>query len=167
MSTYVVRIDVDGTVSRLEGHDLPALAVAGLAPIGGYHGMSLTGDRIDTDAPTLDICSARDNGVAPFPDVAEYLVIAVHEWGRLMDLPVNLKAWGLYGGSPLCGPAFIGLDIHRDARRAFASISMGTQARPFLPDEWVNAIEAPPDWISADVRRRMESIAYAEGLRWL
>lgn len=157
-ATHVVRIDPNGTVTRLVGLDLPGLALDGLAPIGGYHGMSMWGDRIDRDDPSIDMVSCRANGLIPWPAGMEDvpLVGAVHEWGCMIDLPVNPKAWSLYGRSPLVGPAFFALDL-----------DYTLDDRPALPDEWLTAIEGDPVWITPDVMGRMRAVAEQVGARWL
>lgn len=157
--TKVIRIDPSGEVTKLEGTDMLALAIEGLAHVGGYTGSpDLPGMgtvHISESEPTLDLVSARPNGVSPWPAGARLIVIAVHQWGRNMDLPVNRKAWGLYGLSPLCGPAFVALDTDDEGYRAD------------LDEDFIAQLRAPATWLTADVTRRMEAIADAEGCRWL
>ncbi len=57
-------------------------------------------------------------------------VLAVHDEGWLLDMPVNRKAWALYGRSPLVGVAFLALD--------------GSTTQPMMPG-------AVPDIIRQDL----------------
>lgn len=138
MPTYVIRIDPSGTVTRMDGDlhvNLLALAERELGA-------------------TIDVVTVRPHDWAPFPDDDAPLVAVVDEWGRSKGLPVNVKAWALYGRSPLVGPVFLAFDSASDGRWP-------------LPDEWITAMERPwQDWVLADAVDRMRTIAHDEGCRW-
>lgn len=146
---YIVRIDPTGDVTPVEGRDVLASAQAGLVDLGlgGYTGPSPWGDWINYDRPTIDVCSTRWHDFAPLP-VTGTTVFVVHEWGRLMGLPVNVKAWSMYGRSPLCGPVWVAAD--------------GCESP--LSDRWVDVMRGKPLWINATVRSTMASVAQANGL---
>lgn len=41
-------------------------------------------------------------------------VLYVHDWGKVIELPINRRAWALYGGSPIYGPAVLARDDELD-----------------------------------------------------
>lgn len=136
--TYVIRIETNGDVIRMDDSitDLTGVAERALAA-------------------TVDVVTLHLNAVTPFPGGGDpYLVGVVDGWGRSKGMPVNLKAWALYGRSPLCGPCFVAYDTDGPSR-------------PALPDEWITAIEQPFDsWMPARYQATMKQIAMAEGVRW-
>lgn len=77
-----LRIDPDGTVTHL---DAPALEAA--------HAVF--------DHSTVVLLHA--------PFLTGFHVGIVDDFGAA-DLPINRKAWALYGGSPIYGPMFVGSD---------------------------------------------------------
>jgi len=139
MSTYIIRIEPNGEVIRMDESVRDLLDVAGRA----------------LDA-TLDVVTMHSNGVTPFPAGGDdYLVGCVDEWGRSKGLPLNLKAWALYGRGPLVGPCFVAYD------------NDGAHGRPELPDAFIESVSYPvEDWLPAQYRKAMRSIANAEGVRW-
>lgn len=134
--TAVIRVDVDGTVTRCDGTDLVGLASAALGS-------------------TIEIVACNPHTFAPFPD-DQWVILAIDEIARLRERPhvVNLKAWSLYGRSPIVGTAFIALDVDDDGHRED------------LPDAWIEAFTADPTWVGIDVRDRMDTVARMEGCTW-
>lgn len=147
--TGIVRIDVDGTVTRLPdpARDFLEVCVRELAPFGGYSGPTPWGDVIERVEPSVDIVTGHRG-----PEVRSsggVLVLAVHEWGRLKGLQVNVKGWALYGRSPLVGPVFAKND----------------EDDP-LDEAWIDWV-CSADMVSADLLRHMKVIAADEGCVWL
>lgn len=60
---------------------------------------------LDTDS--LDVVAVR--GLQ-----AILHVLYVDDWGKVKDLPINRRAWALYGGSPIYGPAVLARDDQLD-----------------------------------------------------
>jgi hypothetical protein len=74
-------------------------------------------------------------------------VFVVHEWGRLMGLPVNMKAWAMYGRSPLAGPVWVAVDMCATA----------------LPEAWLSIIARPiEEWVGAGILDAMTAVIAAE-----
>lgn len=121
MGTRVIVIHDDGRVQRLVGAQ-SALSSA------------TEGFRGETSVVTLrsPFGPERDN------PHAVPLVGVVHERGRLMGAPVNLKAWLLYGRSSIHGPMFVSYDGGSDD----------------LPDDWIDRLSAD-DVIPAEVLAAM------------
>lgn len=86
--TRIVRIDPDGTVDLVDGGDL--LSVGRTA----FDGRT---DVITLRSPEVDASWGVMVGV-------------VHDTGLLDGLPLNRKAWALYGRSPIYGPMFVAFD---------------------------------------------------------
>lgn len=85
--TYTLRIDPDGTCTRD-------------ARLSGARDLALVG------ADSLDVISLR----APFlreSFASNELVAYIDDWGRTKGLPLNRKAWALYGRSPVYGPVWV------------------------------------------------------------
>lgn len=84
--THVIRIDPDGTLARLD-------------------------DKYVLDA-AVKVYTDRDVVVLNHPMLGRHgeYVGVVSDWGRVDQLPINWKAWALYGRSVICGPMFIGRD---------------------------------------------------------
>lgn len=140
--THVIRVDPDGTVTECEGRNVLDVAAAGLAEIGGYSGPSMFGD-VSYPKATVDVVAAFPHEFAPFPHPRRALVIVVHEWGVLLRLPINVKAWSLYGRSPVCGPAFLAYDVGQYP----------------LPAKWIETMRGPADWVPDSVLARMRQTA--------
>lgn len=143
--TWVLRLDTDGTVTRCAGAHLVEEARAHFRLL----------DLLSP--PEVDVCplaavrhpSHPVHLVAPWP-----LVMCVHQWSTLEGFPVNVKAWALYGRSPILGPAFVAFD------------GVDTIRSP-LPDEWVHRVMAPwLVWVPSHVLLDMETIARAQGYGW-
>lgn len=111
----VLRVDPDGTVTAYEGAD--PLRLAGEA----FDGRN-------------EVITCRN------PWTRRTTVGVVHDTGRLDGLPLNEKAWALYGGSPIFGPMFYSLDL----------------PYPPLPDEVVAMLLSDEDWIGDDIRAAMQ-----------
>lgn len=72
----------------------------------------------------------------------ETLVGWIFDWGRVEGMPINRKAWALYGRSPLFGPVVIACD----------------SGRP-IPDRVIDMIGQPIDtWVPDDVRAKMTAV---------
>lgn len=99
MNSHVVRIDPDGTVTDVPGSD--ALAVASAE----FEGMT-------------DVVLLRH------PQAEYRLVGIVHDWGTL-SLPLNRKAWWLYGGSPIYGPMYVADDDNAELDPEFVAMIQG------------------------------------------
>lgn len=83
--THVIRIDVDGTLTRLD-------------------------HRLVLDAAKTEY-ESRDVVVLNHPQLGRgQFVGVVSDWGRLDQLPINWKAWALYGRSVICGAMFVARD---------------------------------------------------------
>lgn len=133
--TTIIRVAVDGTVTRYDSTNLLATANA--------------------EWPnSAEIVSIQTHEHAPFPDDvdARRLVAMVNEFGRANELPVNVKAWSLYGRSPIFGDAFLAYDQDEDGTRAA------------LPDEWIDAITGDPVWISPTTRDAMRRALYLDDI---
>jgi hypothetical protein len=91
-----LRIDPDGTVTELLGTALEA----------GHTEFKFT---------TVVTCAA------PFLPTDEVWVGVIDDFGA-ESLPLNRKAWGLYGRSPIYGPMFLGTDSHHDVPAEVAAI---------------------------------------------
>lgn len=53
---------------------------------------------------SLDVVMARALGRDPLH------VLHIDDWGKTKELPLNRKAWALYGGSPIYGLAVLSAD---------------------------------------------------------
>lgn len=123
MPINVLRIDPDGTVTTHEDADPLKLGAKAF------------------DGQT-DVVTCRN------PFVSEVSVGVVHDWGAVGGMPLNEKAWALYGRSPIFGPMFYSLDS------------------PYapLPDDLVAMLLSDEDWIDPRVRAEMVRIvAQMEG----
>lgn len=78
-----LRIDPDGSVTRLDE-------------------FAWTAGQAEFDHTTVVTCGA------PFVGQSVH-VLVLDDFGAA-DLPLNRKAWGLYGRSPIYGPVFVGRD---------------------------------------------------------
>jgi hypothetical protein len=87
MDTYAIRIDPDGLVVRYDDPDL-----ARYLATGQFDGQ--------TDVVVL---------AAPFLPPGLYVGF-IHDWGKVIGLPLNRPAWALYGRSPIFGPMFVKRD---------------------------------------------------------
>lgn len=66
----------------------------------------------------------------------------VDDWGVTKGLPVNMKAWALYGRSPIHGPMVVRRDDGLD-----------------IPDEYVEHLARPiEEWLDAEILDRMYEI---------
>ena len=83
--TRALQINSDGTCIR---RDIPADKVA-QAEV----------------SDSLDVLSVRH----PLFERGRY-VLYVDDWGAVKELAINIKAWALYGGSPVYGAAVLGED---------------------------------------------------------
>lgn len=99
MNVLCLRIDPDGTVIEYTDPDLLGLA----------HAEFEETDVVVLRSPWYD--------ERVLPDGAPPLVGVIYDWGRDLGLPLNVKAWALYGRSPICGPMWIALDSEDDGRR--------------------------------------------------
>lgn len=88
---------------------------------------ALARELLQTDS--LDVCIARALG-------RERLhVLHVDDWGATKRLPVNRRAWALYGGSPIHGVAVLSAD---DGGAIESWVLELVEARDFPPPE-INA----------------------------
>lgn len=148
--TYVVRIDTSGDVVLCEGRDVLATAERGVMDLPAYTGpVPWDESHIVENRHGIDVVSARPHQLAPFPSLHVPTVMCVHEWGRLLRLPVNVKAWAMYGRSPLCGPVWVALDGCVDE----------------LPETWIAAVRHPAaKWVHPRAVDAMQEIARIEDL---
>lgn len=120
MTVYGLRIDPDGTVTPVEQIDVLAAARAELR---------------ECDVNTLR---------SPFTNDDTYIGIGA-DWARVEGEPLNVKAWALYGRSPICGPMYVALDSNED----------GPALRDPLPEPFVSMLTSDDDWIGSRLRERM------------
>lgn len=147
MSIFIVKIEPDGEVIRCEGTDFLAVAERGCSTLPGYSGPTGWGGIVE-NARGIDVCSVPPHTYAPLPSTTAPTVFALHEWGRLLRLPVNRKAWALYGRSPLVGPVWV-----------------ATDDRAPLSDRWIEIISRPIEqWVPADVLQAMTRVLRIEGM---
>lgn len=141
--TWVIRIDTCGTVTRCQGAHLIEEARAHFRLL----------DLLSP--PEVDVVSFRllEDWRHPAPKPGGQIVGAVHQWSRVEGFPLNVKAWALYGRSPLCGPVFIAHD------------GDGVDRDP-LPDWWIDEIAGDPDWIPEETYDHMRLVAAEEGAVW-
>jgi hypothetical protein len=116
--TVLVRIDPDGTVTRLAGSNL---LDQGHIACGG----------------ALEFLALR--APEPLGPGGGLLMGAIADRGALDGLPLNVKAWTLYGRSPVCGPMIVGYDSEQEPRQT-------------LPDEWIERVSRD-DFVPDDIRR--------------
>lgn len=138
--TAIVRIDVDGTVHECEGSRL--LTIAREYFEGG-----------------VDVCTGGTPSGAPpeFPQSCGPVVLVCAEWAAMPGGVVNVKAWALYGRSPLCGPVFVAHD-QGDA--------MGdAEWRMPLDDGFIAALRGD-QWLELMNEPAMRSIALGRELVW-
>ena len=98
MTVYVYLIDPDGSVIPCEGADL----------------LTLTREHIGESADVVTLSHPAFGG-------GEIGVGAINDWGRMDGLPLNVKAWALYGRSPIVGPMLVALDGSGASRPPFPS----------------------------------------------
>lgn len=127
MTTYV-KIDPDGAVTT------EATVIAEFERL-----MLNEGEVVILGSPLL--APYRDNQTDPY-------VGYVHEWGAVHGgpgngpMPINRKAWALYGRSPIHGPILVVRDL-----------------RGPLPDEFIEMVSKPiEEWVTGDILARMNSI---------
>lgn len=140
MTTYIIRIDPDGTVTEYENPDL--LAISGAA-FGGQRCTFTCRPINDPSAPEV------------FPTFDVFLVGVCHDWAYAQpDATCNPKSWALYGRSPIAGPAF------------FAHDTVASQREP-LDQAWIDKVRSN-DWIVAGVMNveYMRDLAEGESLAW-
>lgn len=126
MSTATIRIDPDGTVERLDARTFTELREVATATLA-------------TDSLSVELLGRCNEYSLSLTGLC---IAVIDDWGATKGLPVNAKAWALYGRSPLVGPVFVGLDSNDD----------GT--RDDLPDEFIDLI-ASPEFPPSDLRERM------------
>ena len=85
---------------------------------------------------TLASPVARPHWSGPEP-----LVGYVFDWGRVDGLPINRKAWALYGRSTIHGPMLIGLDNRAPLSPEFVQM-VSSSIEDWVPVEALAAIEA-------------------------
>lgn len=102
--TTCICIDPDGTVTPLSGRllDLGREAFDGMTSVVVLH----------------------------HPMVADLLVGCVHDWGLVKGLPLNRRAWTLYGRSPIYGPMFVALDEGDELPEEFIEAFSSTALTP-------------------------------------
>lgn len=138
--TAIVRIDPDGTVTRVVGKVLPS---------------DIDGSGIEIVTAMRCPCPKEHVPLPTLPIGApESLVIAVKDFGRRDGEPINLKAWALYARSPIVGPVLVCWDLDDDGYRGD------------LTDEWIERMSGQVDWLEPEVAVRMAGIAQAEQLTW-
>lgn len=116
--TKIIRIDTEGDVTLIEGSDLLA--------------------RAGEEFSALTVVSCH---IAPI--LQDYMppvfVLALDDFGA-EDMPINYKAWALYGRSPIYGTAFFAYDGDAEA------------PRPDLPEVLVQTITRALDtWVDEGV----------------
>ena len=88
--------------------------------------------RVVVNTESLDVVVARALGRD------RVHVMWVDDWGLTKDLPINRRAWALYGGSPIYGTAVLAADDQ-------------------LPlDDWVVAMVADPEFPPPPIQRFMD-----------
>lgn len=139
--TYIIRIDVDGSVTEHPGHDLLAVARE------HFDGMTSTFTCHPIYGPEVpDV----------FPAFGHYLVGVCHDLAyHQPEATVNLKAWALYGRSPLAGPVFMARDLGPDP------------LRPPLPQRWIEQVRGF-DWLVDGIMLigHMRELVRDAGLLW-
>lgn len=103
-------------------------------------------DTIDADAVVVaefqkaiyhegsTVVTLRSPVVAPWDDPNDPLVGWIYDWGKVMGLPVNLKAWALYGRSPIYGPMLVASDHRRPLDPEFIAM-LGRPIEGWVPAE--------------------------------
>lgn len=117
MSVHVLSIDPDGTVTALNG-DPMVMARAEFNDL--------------TTVVTLH---------HPLTGFGEGRICVgwIHDFGAVIPLPVNRKAWILYGGSPIYGTMFVAADD-----------------RGPLDEEFVRVLLSDEDWIGPEFNAAMD-----------
>lgn len=127
--TTIILLDTDGTVTELDDTDPFVAAEVHVAP-----------------QSTVFSCSSPPGAPPEFPTFDGPLVGFTAEWAYRETPTVNVKAWALYGRSPIAGPVILTYD----------------DRRPF-DTEWLDRLagDIPGLRLSA-----MRSIAARHGLTW-
>jgi hypothetical protein len=116
--TKIIRISTDGEITRLEGGDMIAAS---------HEEFSHSSVVVCRDAPILAEFSSG------------LFVMVIDDFGA-EDMPLNPKAWALYGRSPIFGTAFFAYDSYEG------------NGRPDLPDAMIDRITEPLEaWVDARV----------------
>lgn len=109
-------------------------------------------DSVETDAKAIaefqktmlregTVVTLTSPILATWRDPGDPWVGWVFDWGIPMGLPVNRKAWALYGRSPIYGPMLLATDL-----------------REPLPDGFLSVVASPiEEWVPADVLDAMNS----------
>ena len=92
----VILLDVDGTVTPLSESD-PHKAARQHVPEG----------------VTVYSCHSPIGAPEQFPSFDGPLIGMTGEWAHTDTPTVNIKAWALYGRSPICGPVILAFDDRR------------------------------------------------------
>lgn len=124
MNVRVLRIEADGTVT----------------PLPGVLQSYLDGDVFDGCA---DIVTLGSPELQPY---GETFVGAVDDFGFDKRLGVNVKAWALYGRSPIYGTMFVAVD------------STDYETSPPLPYGIVELLLSDVDWIGDRIRGYMAKV---------
>lgn len=112
--TKVLRIDPDGTVTVLDGDP-----------------MKMANDEFGGQTTVVTL---------HHPLVGRHVTVGwIHDFGAVIPLDVNRKAWILYGGSPIHGTMFVADDN-----------------RAPLDDEFVQMLLSDEDWIGDDYNAAMD-----------
>lgn len=138
MVTHLLRIDTEGTVEAVGG-DLAELPDQ-------LH--QLAGVEFDGQCQVVQL-----SALAPWAwsFAGATLVGFAHDWGRTLALELNVKAWALYGRSPIVGAFYVGNDaINRQGLRA-----------P-LPEPFVAMLTSDVDWVGEELRAAMRDYLAAE-----
>ena len=89
----------------------------------------------------------------------EIMVGVIEGFGRLDGLPINEKAWALYGRSPIFGPMLFGVDLTEDEGRVDP-----------IPQPLAALLLGDTDWVGEELRTRMRGVLATinreEGSTW-
>lgn len=148
MTTFGLIINPDGRVQSITEPNVAARADDLFSSTGGSTVLSLIGAAV-----------LLGDTLRPHEDGPYVFVGWVAEWGRIDRLPLNVKAWALYGRSPICGPMVVALDGEPGGNR-----------QP-LPELFVEALLSDRDWVTPELRANMrgalEQEAAAGGDLWV
>jgi hypothetical protein len=122
--TKIIRINTDGDITRLEGWDMLARAS-------------------EEFASTSCVACV----LAPFLRELGVFVMVIDDFGA-EDMPINMKAWALYGRSPIFGTAFFGYDSDEGGGRSD------------LPESLIDMVSQPIEsWVDAPIIAHMKANA--------
>lgn len=156
--TRMLRVDPDG--SHWTFFDPNVGVHTARAQLQELYGPGADLDLMSLSAPLLAAWPADPDGVGDEDEDDNVWLGMVHEWGYRLGLPLNHRAWMLYGRSPVFGPMWM-MSATRNQVRP------GVFERVPMPDDMVAAIlrpEAVTEYLEA-MRRGIDASEYAD--RWV